>query len=288
MTLTESLFSGRVSATKSFDQPAAKASTGVEATISSSNRRPENGLGINIRRVTRDFGPNQVLKGIDLDVVPGEFLAIVGKSGCGKSTLLRLIAGLDATSTGQIRVGGAVHDGQPPETRLMFQDARLLPWRRVIDNVGIGRTGNWRDEANAVLHHVGLDGRAKDWPSVLSGGQRQRVALARALMSKPKLMLLDEPLGALDALTRLEMQTLVEQVWREQGFTAILVTHDVGEAVALADRVVVLEEGLVGNIWTVDAPRPRRRGDKYLAEIEADILDRLMRRPPVETPEFSI
>lgn len=158
----------------------------------------------------------------------------------------------------------------------MFQDARLLPWRRVLDNVGIGRRGNWKPAAMEALEQVGLAARARNWPAVLSGGQRQRVALARALVSHPKLLLLDEPLGALDALTRLDMQRLIEQVWVRQGFTAILVTHDVSEAVALADRVVVLERGGVPVIHRIEQPRPRVRRDARLSEIEGEIVGRLL------------
>jgi sulfonate transport system ATP-binding protein len=174
-------------------------------------------------------------------------------------------------------------DGRPvtrqlPEARIMFQDARLLPWRRVLENVGIGQRGDWKPAALEALDRVGLADRAGDWPSVLSGGQRQRLALARALVSRPKLLLLDEPLGALDALTRLDMQRLVEQVWSQQKFTAILVTHDVGEAVALADWVVVLERGVVPLIQRIKQRRPRVRGDASLSEIEGGILARLLER----------
>src|SRR5215475_16141412 len=149
----------------------------------------------------------------------------------------------------------------------MFQDARLLPWRRVAQNVGIGRRGDWRGAALEALGHVGLAERADDWPAVLSSGQRQRVALARALISHPRLLLLDEPLGSLDALTRIEMQDLIARVWQEKGFTAIVVTHDVSEAVMLADRILLLEDGAVALDVTVDLPRPRRRGDREAAAI---------------------
>src|SRR5262249_19805137 len=158
------------------------------------------------------FGDHEVLRDIALRVAPGEFVAIVGHSGCGKSTLLRLIAGLDAPDGGAIRIDGQPVAGQVRQARLLFQEARLLPWRRVLRNVGIGLSGDWRAPAQAALDAVGLGNRGHDWPAVLSGGQRQRVALARALVSQPRLLLLDEPLGALDALTRIEMQELLERV----------------------------------------------------------------------------
>jgi sulfonate transport system ATP-binding protein len=248
-----------------------------------SNDRPagdrgRTGVAVRIAGLAKQFRDAPVLQGVSLDVLPGEFLAIVGHSGCGKSTLLRLIAGLETPTAGAVALDGRPVAGHQTEARIMFQDPRLLPWRRVLANVGIGYKGNWRLVAHRALAQVGLDDRANDWPSVLSGGQKQRVALARALVSSPGLMLLDEPLGALDALTRLEMQNLVESVWLDQGFTAVLVTHDVGEAVALADRVVVLRNGKIELIESIDHPRPRRRGDADLAEIEGRILGRLMHR----------
>ena len=247
-------------------------------------RAPQSGLALNLVDIAKAFGAREVLRGVSMDIRPGEFVAIVGHSGCGKSTLLRLLAGLDAPSGGRLTADGGRVTGQLRAARLLFQDARLLPWRRVLDNVGIGMTGAWREAARDALTGVGLAERAGDWPAALSGGQRQRVALARALVSHPRLLLLDEPLGALDALTRLEMQELLEQVWEEQRFTAILVTHDVAEAVALADRVIVLEDGVIAHEQAIAAPRPRRRGDGALGAIERAILDRLMRRPHPPAP----
>ncbi len=230
--------------------------------------------GFEIRGLVKRFGDKTVLDGIDLSVPAGQFLAIIGKSGCGKSTLLRLIAGLDRPDAGTIAHASA---GQGRgETRIMFQEPRLLPWARVIDNVAVGLTGiasgaPARARAAARLSEVGLADRGGEWPSVLSGGQRQRVALA----SEPRVLALDEPLGALDALTRIEMQGLLERVWRDQGFTAVLVTHDVAEAVVLADRVVVLDEGRI--VLDVDVPlaRPRRHGSAEIARLEGRILARL-------------
>lgn len=145
-------------------------------------------------------------------------------------------------------------------------------------NVGLGLKGQWRDAARRALAAVGLENRAGEWPAALSGGQKQRVALARALIHRPGLLLLDEPLGALDALTRLEMQDLIVSLWQQHGFTVLLVTHDVSEAVAMADRVLLIEEGKIGLDLTVDIPRPRRLGSVRLAELEAEVLQRVMRR----------
>lgn len=248
----------------------------VEEPDARSGEASSSGVEVQISHVAKHFGSRSVLTEVNLDIRPGEFVAIVGHSGCGKSTLLRLISGLDFPTKGSIEVDRQPVRRQVAGARIMFQDSRLLPWRRVVDNVGIGQRGDWEPTAIAALDQVGLAGRAQDWPAVLSGGQRQRVALARALMSRPKLLLLDEPLGALDALTRLDMQLLIEQVWRRQRFTAILVTHDVGEAVTLADRVVVLERGSIPLVYRVDRRRPRGRGDASLGEIEEEILARLL------------
>ncbi len=243
------------------------------------------GSAIEIAGVGKRFGDNGVLHDVNLWIQPGEFVAIVGHSGCGKSTLLRLIAGLDAPTTGRISIGGQPVAAQVRDARLMFQEARLLPWRRVLQNVGIGLPRGWQASAQAALDAVGLGDRGGDWPAVLSGGQRQRVALARALVSHPHILLLDEPLGALDALTRIDMQDLLEQVWRDKGFTAVLVTHDVAEAVALADRVIVLEQGRNSAEWQVPHARPRDRGSAELAKIQGAILDRLTAKRQREMAE---
>jgi len=234
------------------------------------------GAEIRLSEVGKSFGTRQVLNGLNLIVKPGEFLAIVGRSGCGKSTLLRLIAGLDRPDSGEITIGQMQAKERSEQVRVMFQDARLLPWQSVLRNVGIGAKGDWKAQALSALEDVGLATRANDWPSVLSGGQKQRVALARALMSRPQLLLLDEPLGALDALTRFEMQKLIERVWMRQRFTAILVTHDVTEAVTLADRVVLLEGSNAALIHPVPQARPRELGDPELGHLEASILHRLL------------
>jgi len=232
------------------------------------------GLALTLRGVSRSFGPRHVLKDLDLHVAPGEFVALVGRSGCGKSTLLRLIAGLDTPGAGRIEAGAA------HERRLMFQDARLLPWQRVVDNVALGLKGrDAKDRAMAALAQVGLAGRHSDWPATLSGGQRQRVALARALVHQPRLLLLDEPLGALDALTRLEMHRLIEHLWGRHGFTALLVTHDVAEAVALADRVLLIDRGGIALDATVALPRPRSRAAPGFAALEDRVLRHIVGPP---------
>jgi sulfonate transport system ATP-binding protein len=237
------------------------------------------GAPVSARGLAKSYGATRVLNGLDLQVAAGQFLAVVGRSGCGKSTLLRLIAGLEAVDAGRI----AFADEQAARTlaRVMFQEPRLLPWARVLANVEVGLGADRakpdaRRRALQALEAVGLADRADEWPSVLSGGQKQRVALARALVSRPRLLALDEPLGALDALTRIEMQRLLEQVWLTERFTAILVTHDVGEAIALADRIVLIEQGAIAIDVGVDLPRPRHRGDPKFGALEEQILGRLL------------
>ncbi|MGE4404090.1 aliphatic sulfonates ABC transporter ATP-binding protein [Pseudomonas sp.] len=237
------------------------------------------GIPLVIEGIGKAFGEREVLRGIDLHIPPGQFVAVVGRSGCGKSTLLRLLAGLDQPSRGALLAGNAPLSAARDDTRLMFQDARLLPWKRVIDNVGLGLSGDWRPKAREALAAVGLADRANEWPAALSGGQKQRVALARALIHQPRLLLLDEPLGALDALTRIEMQQLIERLWQQHGFTVLLVTHDVAEAVAVADRVILIEDGRIGLDLPVDLARPRHRGSAHLAALEAEVLDRVLQRP---------
>ncbi len=236
------------------------------------------GTHLNIVDLTKTFGKVTVLKSVNLEIAPGEFVAIVGRSGGGKSTLLRLIAGLETPTT-----GGVLLDGEPLRklsrtVRVMFQDSRLLAWKHVLENVGLGLKDDWRSRAEWALEQVGLKDRAKDWPAILSGGQRQRVALARALVSQPNLLLLDEPLGALDALTRIEMQQLIEKLWQEQQFTSLLVTHDVEEAVAIADRVLLIEAGQIALDIRVTLPRPRQRGSVEFGEIRERVLERVMSR----------
>jgi sulfonate transport system ATP-binding protein len=233
------------------------------------------GTQLSLKHVTKRFGETEVLQGVDLEVAPGEFIAIVGRSGCGKSTLLRLVAGLEKSSSGKLNIDGDELQHIHPDTRVLFQDARLLPWKKVLANVQIGVRDSARWKAEEALAQVGLENRAAEFPGVLSGGQRQRVALARALAGQPRLLLLDEPLGALDALTRIEMQQLIEHLWFQQEFTALLVTHDVSEAVLLADRVILIEQGKISLDVRITLPRPRER-DSGFAYFEKLILDRVM------------
>lgn len=242
-----------------------------------------NGVAVTIRDLRKSFAHNHVLRGVDLHIRAGEFVAIVGRSGCGKSTLLRVLLGLEQPSAGQFQFhfGDRLDQSVPGGAiRIMFQEPRLLPWASVLANVevGLGKESASRDarrRAIDTLREVGLDDRRDHWPSVLSGGQKQRVALARALVSHPRLLAFDEPLGALDALTRISMQRLIERVWLDQGFTAIMVTHDVAEAVTLADRVLMIEDGLIALDHRIDLPRPRERGSPEVAALEGRILREL-------------
>ncbi|PXW27280.1 ATP-binding cassette domain-containing protein [Paraburkholderia caballeronis] len=235
---------------------------------------PPHDVAVELRGVGKRYGERTVLDNFDLSIERGSFVAIVGRSGCGKSTLLRLIAGLESASDGAVIKRGA--NGEALDTRIMFQDARLLPWKTVLQNVMLGLGRGARDDARAVLNEVGLLERAGEWPSRLSGGQRQRVALARALVHRPSLLLLDEPLGALDALTRIEMHALIERLWSEHRFTALLVTHDVHEAVALADRILLVEAGQIALDQPVPLERPRARSDARFAALEEQVLKRVL------------
>lgn len=260
----------------SFVAPAALRDSAAARTSPSVTVQP--GLGIRIEGLEKRFGDRIVLRRTDLAIEAGQFVAVVGRSGSGKSTLLRAIAGLETPEAGHVRLGGQTPQAASGSVRIMFQDGRLLPWRRVIDNVTLGLSSDARGRGESALHSVGLLDRAREWPRVLSGGQRQRVALARALAARPRLILLDEPLGALDALTRIEMQDLIEDLWRQHGFTAVLVTHDVAEAARLADRILLIEDGAIALDLAVDLPRPRRTGAD-LAAVEAVVLGRILGKP---------
>ncbi|WP_180955402.1 ATP-binding cassette domain-containing protein [Peribacillus deserti] len=238
---------------------------------------PKNGdTQITLRNVSKIYNNRTVLDGINLTIKSGEFIAIVGKSGCGKSTLLRLLAGLETCDEGSILINGTPLKGINNDARIMFQDGRLLPWKKVIDNVRMGLKGSSQQDSYQALENVDLRDRAHEWPGKLSGGQKQRVALARALVHKPGVLLLDEPLGALDALTRLDMQKLIEHIWKENRYTSVLVTHDVEEAVAIADRVILIENGRIAFNKEINLPRPRQRTHPVFAEYVEEILNRIL------------
>jgi sulfonate transport system ATP-binding protein len=234
------------------------------------------GTRVWLNGITKAFGDLTVLDEFSLEIFPGEFVAVVGKSGCGKSTLLRLLAGLETPNRGEIVLDGQRLSGLNARARMMFQDPRLLPWRKVIENVALGLKEQARPRSHWALQQVGLDNRAQNWTTVLSGGQKQRVALARALVTQPHLLLLDEPLGALDALTRLDMQRLIETLWQEQQFTALLVTHDVEEAVVLGDRILVIQAGRIELDVRVDLPRPRNLSDPDLVRLKQKVLNQIL------------
>jgi sulfonate transport system ATP-binding protein len=220
---------------------------------------------VRARGLTRGFDGRVVLDGVDLDIGEGEFVALLGRSGSGKSTLLRALAELDdgVAGSGELRV--------PAERAVVFQDSRLLPWARVLDNVVLGLDGpDARDRGRAALTEVGLTGRERAWPNELSGGEQQRVALARSLVREPALLLADEPFGALDALTRIKMHHLLRELYDRHRPAVLLVTHDVDEAVTLADRVLVLDAGRVAVDRPIPLDRPRNPADpRFVAHRES-------------------
>lgn len=251
----------------------------VEAAISTQ----PHGLSLEAAAISHHFDLEgqilPVLNDVSFTVQPGEFVALLGPSGCGKSTLLRLVSGLEHPRTGTLAEDGAAITGPDPSRVVMFQDPTLYPWRTVRANVGLGleirgqlkQQGHRIDEA---LKLVGLDEFANAYPHQLSGGMAQRASLARALVNDPRLLILDEPLGKLDALTRLAMQNEIAELWRKNRFTALLVTHDVEEALFLATRVLVFSERpatIVADL-SVDLPYPRHRGDSRLTELRHEIM----------------
>jgi sulfonate transport system ATP-binding protein len=213
------------------------------------------------------FGDHVVLDGLDLNVAPGEFVALLGRSGSGKSTLLRVLGALDGDVVGRVLV--------PERRAIVFQEPRLLPWQRVLRNVIIGLPSSARRQGLAALDEVGLAGKATAWPRTLSGGEAQRVALARALVREPQLLLLDEPFGALDALTRIRMHGLLQELYTRHHPAVVLVTHDVDEAITLAERVVVLTDGRISLDIPVDIPHPRTRRATAFTGLRRRLLDEL-------------
>ncbi len=226
------------------------------------------GQAASVRGLTRAFAGRRVLDALDLDIAPGEFVAMIGRSGSGKSTLLRALARLDQDVTGALVVPGTA--------AVAFQEPRLLPWRRVWANVCLGlRASDPKAVALAALDEVGLAARAEAWPLTLSGGEAQRAALARALVREPSLLLLDEPFSALDALTTITMHRLVLRLWAHHQPAVLLVTHDVDEALALADRVLVLAGGRIAVSERITVPRPREREHPDLTALRTRLLTEL-------------
>ena len=225
---------------------------------------------VEVEGLTRRYGDRSVLDQVDLRIAPGEFVALLGRSGSGKSTLLRALAGLDhdINGSGLIDVPGNVS--------VIFQDARLLPWAKVLDNVVLGLDGpNARQRGRDSLAEVGLAGREVAWPNQLSGGEQQRVALARSLVREPELLLADEPFGALDALTRIKMHALLRRLCAAHQPAVLLVTHDVHEAIVLADRVLVLDEGRIITETHVPPDQPRRPDHRSFGHIREHLLTAL-------------
>lgn len=243
----------------------------AEAAVAPAARRAPRGL-VRLRQFTRRFGDHTVIDKLDLDIAPGEFVALLGRSGGGKTTLLRTLAGLDDPGDQDVQV--------PSSRAVVFQDARLLPWKKVWRNVALGLKGpKVRERAEAALREVGLSHRIEAWPLTLSGGEAQRVALARALVREPELLLLDEPFAALDALTRIKMHGLVLELWRQHRPAVLMVTHDVDEAVALADRILVLDAGRIVAEERITAERGSR------GEVGRHLRQRLLGHLGCEVPE---
>jgi sulfonate transport system ATP-binding protein len=249
---------------KDADPSAAQAPSGGQSSQAGQGAGAEDAAVI-VEGLTRRFGDRDVLHDLSVRVQPGEFVALLGHSGCGKSTLLRILAGLDSEISGRVTV--------PRRNAVAFQAPRLMPWKRVWRNVVLGLPGTpSRALAEKHLAEVGLDKHAKAWPKTLSGGEAQRVSLARALVREPDLLLLDEPFGALDALTRAKAQVLVAELWHRYRCAVLLVTHDVEEALLLADRVLVMDNGVIEHDVPVDLPRPRDIGDPRFIALRAQLL----------------
>ncbi|MFT8459620.1 MAG: ABC transporter ATP-binding protein [Liquorilactobacillus ghanensis] len=231
------------------------------------------GINIDLKEISKNYGSNYILNDINLKINSGEFIAVVGKSGCGKSTLLRIISGLEDATSGEVFYNQIKHEKITSEVKVMFQNSRLLPWKNLIDNVKLGLSKKSFNKAKWALENVGLLSKKNSYPWQISGGQAQRVSLARALASSPKLLLLDEPLGALDAFTRMEMQNLIQKIWLKEKFNSILVTHDVSEAVYLADRIILIKDKNIVLDERININRPRDREDEKFIKKCNEILN---------------
>jgi len=241
---------------------------GAAATSSAAADSDSGQIAASVRGLTKRFGERVILDELNLDIRAGEFVAMIGRSGSGKSTLLRVLAGLDRSLSGSMTVAEPV--------AVAFQEPRLVPWKRVLANVTLGLRDPAQEQvATAALAEVGLAEQISAWPLTLSGGEAQRVSLARALVRSPSLLLLDEPFSALDALTRMSMHRLVLRLWARHRPAVLLVTHDVDEALALADRVLVLGSGRIAYSSTIDVERPRDRNHPELTELRNRLLSEL-------------
>lgn len=251
---------------------------------------------LQLKSITKEYSHDQqsltVLENFNLTILPGEFVSIVGSSGCGKSTLLRLVVGLDNDYQGSIQLGDQVIKGTSLQRGIVFQEHRLLPWLSVADNIALALENSSmsaQEKAERIQEHielVGLKGFEKAWPHQLSGGMSQRVAIARALVNRPQILLLDEPFGALDAMTRSYLQQELQRIWQKERITMILVTHDVDEAVFLGDRVVVMEPrpGRIRCVIPVDVARPRDRNSPHFNAIKRQVIAEIGGEVPQEEP----
>lgn len=236
---------------------------------------------IQLQQVHKSFHTLQVLSDVNLQIEQGEFAAIVGPSGCGKSTVLRMVAGLETSDTGTVLANGQVVREPSPDRMMIFQEHALFPWSTVEENVGLGlelagvSKQERRRRVNEILNKVGLEGFNLYYPNQLSGGMRQRVSIARALVMDPDVLLLDEPYGALDAMTRLTMQNELLKLWQGSGKTMLLITHDIDEAIYLADRIIVMSArpGRVVQTFDLHIPRPRKRNEVRFAQLRQQIME---------------
>lgn len=246
---------------------------------------------LRLNHVHKEFviekGVLEVLGDINLEIAGGEFISIVGASGCGKSTLLRTIAGLEKCTSGEIWIGDTCVNKPSILTGMVFQESRLFPWSTVEQNIGFGiHSGADRNEKKEIINEyvnkVGLQGFKKAYPAQLSGGMQQRVSIARALINHPAVLLLDEPFGALDALTRIKMQNEVLDLWEQEKTTMILITHDIDEAIFLSDRILVMEPGRIKKEIKVDMERPRGRNSERFISIRKEIYQEFFKETTIE------
>lgn len=251
----------------------------------------------NVGRTYVDANGNKVeaLQNINLTINPGEFVSLIGHSGCGKTTLMRLIAGLDKPQAGDLYLGENKIDGTNYERGYVFQQANLFPWETIESNIaaGLKARGVYKEQKSQVAEYIkltGLEGFEKVYPHQVSGGMAQRASLARALINEPKVLLLDEPLGALDAFTRIDLQNKLLELWEQRGTTMLLVTHDVDEAIYLSDRIVIMtpRPGKIEDIVEVKLKRPRERNSEEFLALRVDIMERLNLASKRIPPEYTI